>query len=248
MEMNFPTLQMRLALPIALPLVEFIKELARDDAQLATDKEIAVLLGVFRPYGGLGNTDVMAIPAHHAQAVLRATTRLRFEIRHRHLLDLSDDALEQADAIPITEKITAENRAGMAYVFLATIQQAILVNARHERPPLLNGLFAWIAAMFRRAMTRTPRGDEPCDLWVHNDPVNTTNYVTEIFRHVLRCPRDTAERHMREVHHAKASKVASGRRDRIEPLAHAPKTWQLTASITDQGAELPAPTLNSKHS
>lgn len=240
MDMNFPTLEMRLSLPIALPLVEFIEELAWDhadsDSATRTHADIAVLLGVFRPHGGLENTGVITIPARHAQAILRATTWLRFKIRHRHLLGLSDEELEQANAIPITEKITAGNRAGMAYVFLATVQQAILENARHERPPLLNGLFAWIAALMKRAATRTPRDGEPCDLWVHNDPVNTMSYVTEVFRHVLRCSRETAERHMREVHSAKMSKVGSGRRGEIEKLAHTLSTWHLTVSITDRDA------------
>ncbi len=245
MEMNFPTLEMRLSLPIALPLVEFIEELACDhvapDSSPRTHADIAVLLVVFRPHGGLENTGVITVPARHAQAVLRATAWLRLKIRHRHLLDLSDETLEQANAIPITEKITAENLAGTAYVFLATVQQAILANARHERPPLLNSLFAWTAALIRRAATRTPHDAEPCNLWVRNDPVNTMSYVTEVFRHVLQCPRETAERHMREVHSAKQSKVGSGRRGEMARLAQALSSWHLTVSITDTDTDTPAP-------
>jgi len=58
--------------------------------------------------------------------------------------------------------------------------------------------------------------DLPWQVVVHNDPVNLMSYVTMVFQKVFGFNRETAEKHMREVHEQGRSIVWCGLRERAE--------------------------------
>ena len=58
--------------------------------------------------------------------------------------------------------------------------------------------------------------DLPWQVVVHNDPVNLMSYVTMVFQKVFGLTRETAERHMMEVHQQGRSILWSGMRERAE--------------------------------
>ncbi len=58
--------------------------------------------------------------------------------------------------------------------------------------------------------------DVPWQVVVHNDPINLMSYVTMVFQKVLGFSRETAEKHMLEVHREGRSIVWSGMRERAE--------------------------------
>jgi ATP-dependent Clp protease adaptor protein ClpS len=58
--------------------------------------------------------------------------------------------------------------------------------------------------------------DLPWQVIVHNDPVNLMTYVTMVFQKVFGLTRETAERHMLEVHQQGRSVLWSGMRERAE--------------------------------
>lgn len=63
---------------------------------------------------------------------------------------------------------------------------------------------------------RRSRTEPPWQVVVHNDPVNLMTYVTMVFQKVFGMSRQTAERHMLEVHHKGRSVVWSGERETAE--------------------------------
>ncbi len=58
--------------------------------------------------------------------------------------------------------------------------------------------------------------DLPWQVVVHNDPINLMSYVTMVFQRVFGFNRETAEKHMLEVHEQGRSIVWSGLRERAE--------------------------------
>jgi ATP-dependent Clp protease adaptor protein ClpS len=58
--------------------------------------------------------------------------------------------------------------------------------------------------------------DLPWQVVVHNDPVNLMTYVTMVFQRVFGYTRETAEKHMMEVHQKGRSILWSGMRERGE--------------------------------
>jgi len=58
--------------------------------------------------------------------------------------------------------------------------------------------------------------DLPWQVVVHNDPVNLMSYVTMVFQKVFGLNKETAERHMLEVHQLGRSILWSGMRERAE--------------------------------
>ncbi len=79
------------------------------------------------------------------------------------------------------------------------------------------GMAAQTAAPTIEVETR-PRDavDLPWQVVVHNDPVNLMSYVTMVFQKVFGFNRETAEKHMREVHEQGRSIVWCGLRERAE--------------------------------
>ena len=58
--------------------------------------------------------------------------------------------------------------------------------------------------------------DLPWQVIVHNDPVNLMSYVTMVFQKVFGLTKETAEKHMLEVHQLGRSILWSGMRERAE--------------------------------
>ncbi|HEX4707800.1 MAG TPA: ATP-dependent Clp protease adapter ClpS [Candidatus Udaeobacter sp.] len=77
--------------------------------------------------------------------------------------------------------------------------------------------------------------DLPWQVVVHNDPVNLMSYVTMVFQRVFGYPRERAERHMLEVHHAGRSILWSGMRERAELYVQQLHGYLLLATLEKMG-------------
>lgn len=66
---------------------------------------------------------------------------------------------------------------------------------------------------------------------VHNDPVNTMEYVIVCFIRVLQMDRAEANRCMLEIHRQGSSPVWKGARERAEGLVHELQHWHLRAEL-----------------
>lgn len=73
--------------------------------------------------------------------------------------------------------------------------------------------------------------DLPWNVVVHNDPVNLTSYVTQVFQKVFEYPRERAERHMLEVHQQGRSILWTGARERAELYVQQLHAWLLLATL-----------------
>lgn len=73
---------------------------------------------------------------------------------------------------------------------------------------------------------------------VHNDPVNLMGYVVLVFRRVLGMNRETAERHMLEVHRDGKSVVWIGPRETAEHHVHELQAWQLRTTLEPDDAQV----------
>ncbi len=73
--------------------------------------------------------------------------------------------------------------------------------------------------------------DLPWNVVVHNDPVNLTSYVTQVFQKVFEYPRERAERHMLEVHRQGRSILWTGARERAELYVQQLHAWLLLATL-----------------
>lgn len=73
--------------------------------------------------------------------------------------------------------------------------------------------------------------DVPCNVVVHNDPVNLMTYVSQVFQKVFGYSRDRAEKHMLEVHRHGRSIVWTGGRERAELYVQQLHGWLLLATI-----------------
>ena len=71
----------------------------------------------------------------------------------------------------------------------------------------------------------------PWNVIVHNDPINLMSYVTMVFQRVFGYARDSAERHMMEVHQQGRSLVWSGGREQAEHYVHLLHSYQLWATM-----------------
>ena len=77
--------------------------------------------------------------------------------------------------------------------------------------------------------------DLPWQIIVHNDPVNLMSYVTMVFQRVFGYPREKAERHMLEVHHAGRSILWSGMREPAELYVQQLHGYLLLATLEKAG-------------
>lgn len=66
---------------------------------------------------------------------------------------------------------------------------------------------------------------------VWNDPVNLMSYVIHVFRRVLGFNKDTATKHMLEVHHQGKSVVATETRERAEFYHQRIQSFGLSVTI-----------------
>ncbi len=72
---------------------------------------------------------------------------------------------------------------------------------------------------------------QPCNVVVHNDPVNLMSYVTMVFQKVFGYSKERATRHMLEVHHKGRSIVWSGMREPAEMYVQQLHGYLLLATI-----------------
>lgn len=77
--------------------------------------------------------------------------------------------------------------------------------------------------------------DLPWQVVVHNDPVNLMSYVTMVFQKVFGLTRETAERHMLEVHEQGRSVLWSGMRERGELYVQQLHGYLLLATLERTG-------------
>lgn len=71
---------------------------------------------------------------------------------------------------------------------------------------------------------------------VHDDPVNTMDYVTWVFRTYFGLPMAVARRRMLQVHHEGRAVVSRGPRERMEVDVTAMHSYGLRATIEPAGA------------
>ena len=76
-----------------------------------------------------------------------------------------------------------------------------------------------------------PAIDRPWQVVVHNDPINLMTYVTMVFQKIFGFSRETAEKHMLEVHQDGRSVVWSGLRERAELYVQQLHGYQLLARL-----------------
>ena len=73
--------------------------------------------------------------------------------------------------------------------------------------------------------------DRPWHVIVLNDPVNLMSYVVMVFQRVFGFDRQTAEKHMMEVHEQGRSRVWTGEREQAEMYVYQLHEWQLNAVL-----------------
>lgn len=71
----------------------------------------------------------------------------------------------------------------------------------------------------------------PSNVVVHNDPVNLMPYVVMVFQTVLSMSKETAIKHMLEVHKQGRSVVWTGDREQAESFTQALQRWNLTVTM-----------------
>lgn len=74
-------------------------------------------------------------------------------------------------------------------------------------------------------------------LVVHDDPINTMNYVEWVFRSHFGFPSSIARHHMLRVHNLGRSVLATGTRERMEIDVTAMHSYGLRATIEPQGED-----------
>ncbi len=85
--------------------------------------DLQVLLGLFgSDFFALGH---IALERGNSEAVLRACSAVRLQLRARHLAVLGDEALESGE-VPFEQMTGEQQRAFGAYVFLATLQELVV--------------------------------------------------------------------------------------------------------------------------
>ena len=95
--------------------------------------------------------------------------------------------------------------------------------------------------------TRTEDRAVPLRRWctvVHDDPVNTMDYVTWVFRTYFGFPLQLARRRMLEVHTRGRATVSTGARERMEVDVTAMHSYGLRATIEPEagdGDDAPGP-------
>ncbi len=77
--------------------------------------------------------------------------------------------------------------------------------------------------------------DRPWHVVVCNDPVNLMDYVVMVFRKVFGFDRETATKHMLEVHEQGRSLLWTGEREKAEAFVHSLQQWQLAAILEQDG-------------
>ncbi|MGK2348698.1 ATP-dependent Clp protease adapter ClpS [Actinomyces sp. W5033] len=88
--------------------------------------------------------------------------------------------------------------------------------------------------------TRQDARTSPLHQWhtvVHDDPVNTMDYVVWVLRTYFRLPTALAERRMMQVHTTGRAVVSTGPRERMEVDVAAMHSYGLRATIEPAGPD-----------
>jgi hypothetical protein len=95
--------------------------------------DIRVLLALFG--SEFFTSGVIALDPTNCEPVLRACSALRLRLREAHLKPLGDENLETGE-LPLEEMPDEQRKAFAAYVFLATLQELLVL---HLDPTILEG-------------------------------------------------------------------------------------------------------------
>lgn len=148
--------EVKLVLPVVVPLLEVIKGLVRDlqatpaipgDPVPAADSELSeawrseLLTGqrgdleLFMSLFGdeFINEGVIAFDASNAEAVIRSCSAVRLRLRERHLKGVGDETLESGD-VNLDSLPDDLRKAFMCYLFLATLQELIITRLDDAAP------------------------------------------------------------------------------------------------------------------
>lgn len=253
----FRRIEVKLSVPIVLPLVEFLRgrEAALESAEQAqpavgNEREWMGERGVRRLmllfHSGFTKTGGILVSESEAPALVRACSFIRLELRRTVLSSVSDDLLESG--LDANSLIGDEHRGMMCYLFLATLQQALLNNlpvlqrsgdhggiaAKYLSSVIERGARIVSTQFARLRLRRLANSDgrtAPWQVMVLNDPVNLLGYVSAVLRRELQLSDAVANERMREVHHAKSSVVWQGPREEAEARARRLRGWHLTAVL-----------------
>jgi hypothetical protein len=119
-------------LPPPGPDGEFHMEWARELLSGQGD-DIRVLLALFG--SEFFSTGVIALDPTNCEPVLRACSALRLRLREAHLKPLGDENLETGE-LPLEDMPDEQRKAFAAYVFLATLQELLVL---HLDPTIMEG-------------------------------------------------------------------------------------------------------------
>jgi ATP-dependent Clp protease adapter protein ClpS len=211
------TIEIKLALAAALPLIEQIRAMAD------TQREVQILLDLFKPpFDEIG---VITINQEVALAVLRAGSFIRLQLRRGPLAAIPDELLEdELDA----NQYTGSQRAGVhCYQFLIQVQAIVL---DHFPGSTFRGNKAarWIAGL-PRALANTFRPDTSSQIVLRNDPVNSLRYVSLALQREIGLSEVVAKNCADEINQAKSAVVWRGSHAQTEARVRALQAWHLDA-------------------
>ena len=253
----FRRVEIKLALPVVLPLVKMLRKQANDlEATAPSDLptkpwrsqanmlEVHALLDLFHPK--FPRTGTISIDESRFPLLIRACSFLRLQIRYDKLASIPDTVMEaeQVAADP------ANDDALSYYQFLATLQETMIKSfpipafRRSINWQTLKKLHSPLRFLFggrknsvgTEIISPVSRIDSNVDSWqvvVLNDPVNLMSYVTAVFRTVFRLPEEVATQRMLEVHELKSSFVWRGARNRGEKYVRELRSWHLNAIVRE---------------
>lgn len=235
----FRRLEMTLALPLILPMLDRFKEqaakLEAKEQKPENTADVRSFLALFD--SRFRKNGKISIGEDKRARILRACSLLRFQMRHDALAAVSDATME-TDLDPKQYR-GEEQIFAHCYIFLAALQEHLLkglgVPKRHPDSGL--ALLRKILSRMRR-FSRPPPPPTPGNSWqviVLNDPVNLMSYVTAVLRCVLDLPEEVAQRRMREVHELKSSIVWEGSQDEAETHVRTLQSWHLQAVLRHRG-------------
>ncbi|HVU17243.1 MAG TPA: hypothetical protein VHD32_09970 [Candidatus Didemnitutus sp.] len=97
------------------------------------ESDIRILLALFG--SEFFQSGVIGLDPTNCEPVLRACSALRLHLREAHLKPIDDENLESGD-VPLEEMPDEQRKAFAAYVFLATLQELLVL---HLDPTILEG-------------------------------------------------------------------------------------------------------------
>jgi hypothetical protein len=136
-----------LALPIVVPLLDVVKELAdglrhthatipelpatdvvfrdlwKDELMLGQNEDVSALLALFNDE--FYSDGVVMFDQNNVESIARACSAVRLRLRERYLQSVADEALETGE-VELAKLPEPVRKAFMCYLFLATLQELII--------------------------------------------------------------------------------------------------------------------------